>query len=127
MLSSCRTDRIDCRKISWTVGNSVAGALIVGRHPIQISQCSHVKILNPVLSNNSLFDQMAHVHALIPTISFVELSVLHFEEFLSVQMAQLQADWSFSQEHVQLCFGWLYYVLLRCLLVGSHGWFWWCT
>ena len=52
MLSSCRADRIetDCRKISWTVGNSVAGALNVGRYPIASdvhSLCSLVKMLNP--------------------------------------------------------------------------------
>ena len=53
MLSSCRDDHIetDCRKISWTVGNSVAGALIVGRHPIAYdvhSLYALVKMLNPV-------------------------------------------------------------------------------
>ncbi len=53
LLSCCRADRIetDCRKISWTVGNSVAGALIVGRYPSASdvhSLCSLVKMLNPV-------------------------------------------------------------------------------
>ena len=53
MLSSRRADRIEtnCRKISLTVGNSVAGPLIVGIYPNASdvnSLCSLVKMLNPV-------------------------------------------------------------------------------
>ena len=60
MLSSCRADNIetDCRKISWTVGNSVAGALIVGRYLI----ASDVHSLYSIVKN-SLFDRISHAHA----------------------------------------------------------------
>ena len=60
---------------------------------VQLSICK-------IPSKNSLFDRMSHAHAAMPTLcSFDELSVLHYKELPSVQMAQSQVECSFSREH----------------------------